>query len=60
MRKSRDIIRFMKRTAPTKTHSQMVEEWKHEPEFKAAYVELETEYASLRELLLALQRSGLA
>jgi len=50
----------MKRTAPTKMHSQMVEEWKHEPEFKTAYDELETEYVSLREFLLALQRSGLA
>jgi len=43
-----------------KTHRQMVDAWKQEPEFKAAYDELETEYVSLREFLLALQRSGLA
>jgi ribosome-binding protein aMBF1 (putative translation factor) len=49
----------MKRNAPTKTHKQMVELWKQEPEFKTAYDELETEYALLRELLLARQRSGL-
>jgi len=49
----------MNRNAPTKTHSQMVEEWKHAPEFKAVYDELEAEYTHLRELLLARQRSGL-
>jgi hypothetical protein len=37
----------------------MVEEWKHEPEFKTAYDELETEYTLLRELLLARRQSGL-
>lgn len=45
--------------APTKTHRQMVEEWKEEPEFKAAYDELEMEFTLLRELLLARQRAGL-
>jgi DNA-binding XRE family transcriptional regulator len=49
----------MKRTAPTKTHRQMVEAWKQEPEFKASYDELETEFVLLRELLLARQRAGL-
>jgi hypothetical protein len=37
----------------------MVEEWMHEPEFKTAYDELETEYAHLREFLLSQQPSGL-
>lgn len=45
--------------APTKTHHQMVEKWKKEPEFKAAYDELEMEFTLLRELLLARQRAGL-
>ena len=45
--------------APIKTHRQMVEEWKQEPEFKAAYDELEMEFTLLRELLLARQRAGL-
>ena len=49
----------MTRKAPTKTHRQMVEEWKREPEFKAAYDELEMEFTLLRELLLARQRVGL-
>lgn len=49
----------MSNNTPTKTHSQMVEEWKRETEFRAAYDELETEYALLRELLLARQRAGL-
>ncbi len=49
----------MKRTAPIMTHSQMVEAWKQEPDFKAAYDELETEFALLRELLIARQRSGM-
>ncbi len=30
---------------PTMTHRQMVEAWKKDPEFKAAYDELETEFA---------------
>jgi ribosome-binding protein aMBF1 (putative translation factor) len=49
----------MNKITPKKTHRKMVEEWKQEPEFKAAYDELETEYTLLRELLLARQRSGL-
>ena len=49
----------MKRNMPTKTHRQMVTEWKRDPEFKAAYDELETEYVLLRELLQARQRAGL-
>ena len=44
---------------PKKTHRQMVEEWTQDPEFNAAYGELETEFTLLRELLLARQRSGL-
>ena len=49
----------MKKTKPTKTHKQMVEEWKHNPEFNAAYNELDTEFNLLRELLLARQKTGL-
>jgi|APHig6443718053_1056840.scaffolds.fasta_scaffold235098_1 DNA-binding XRE family transcriptional regulator len=49
----------MKENAPRKSHREMVEEWKQEPEFKAAYDELETEFTLLRELLLARQRAGL-
>lgn len=49
----------MTRKGPTKTHRQMVEAWKQEPEFKEAYDELELEYTILRELLLARQRAGL-
>jgi DNA-binding XRE family transcriptional regulator len=49
----------MKKNIPTKTHRQMVAEWKRDPEFKAAYDELETEYVLLRELLQARQRAGL-
>jgi DNA-binding XRE family transcriptional regulator len=49
----------MKENAPKKTHSEMVDEWKQEPEFKAVYDELETEFTLLRELLLARQRAGL-
>lgn len=49
----------MKRKAPIKTHQEMVEKWKLEPEFKAAYDELETEFTLLREFLQARQRAGL-
>lgn len=49
----------MRKKPPTKTHRQMVEAWKKDPEFKAAYDELETEFALLRELLTARRRSGL-
>jgi transcriptional regulator with XRE-family HTH domain len=37
----------------------MVKAWKLEPEFKAAYDELETEFILLREILLARKRAGL-
>ena len=49
----------MNRKSTTKTHRQMVEAWKRDPEFKAAYDELETEYALFRELLKARQKAGL-
>lgn len=49
----------MKRKPPTRAHRQMVEAWKKDPEFKAAYDELETEFALLRELLAARRRAGL-
>lgn len=49
----------MTENAPTKTHRQMVEKWKEEPEYKAAYDELEMEFTLLRELLLARQRAGM-
>jgi len=49
----------MKKTEPTKSHKQMVEEWKNDPEFNAAYNELDTEFNLLRELLLARQTTGL-
>lgn len=49
----------MKRMVPTKSHKQMLDEWKNDPEFKVAFDELETEFALLREILLARKRSGL-
>jgi len=49
----------MKRTTPMKSHKQMLDEWHQDPEFKAAYDDLETEFALLREVLLARKRSGL-
>ncbi|MBI5445745.1 MAG: helix-turn-helix transcriptional regulator [Deltaproteobacteria bacterium] len=49
----------MSRNTATKTHREMVDAWKQDPDFKVAYDELETEYALLRELLLARQRAGL-
>ena len=49
----------MKNNIQIRTHRQMVEEWKQDPEFKTAYRELETEYVLLRELLQARKRSGL-
>lgn len=49
----------MSRKAATKTHRQMLETWKRNPEFKAAYNELGTEYALFRELLKARQKAGL-
>jgi hypothetical protein len=47
----------MKKTEPTKTHKQMVDEWKKDSEFNAAYNEMDTEFNLLRELLLARQMS---
>jgi DNA-binding XRE family transcriptional regulator len=49
----------MKKTEPTKSHKKMVEEWKKDSEFNAAYNELDTEFNLLRELLLARQKTGL-
>lgn len=49
----------MNRKPTTKTHRQMMDEWKQNPEFLAAYDELETEYVLLRDLLLARQNAGL-
>lgn len=49
----------MSKTTPKTTHHEMVETWKREPEFKAAYYELETEFTLLRELMQARQRAGL-
>lgn len=37
----------------------MVEAWKKDPEFKAAYDELETEFVLLRDLLTARRRAAL-
>jgi len=49
----------MRKKEPTKSHKQMVEEWGKDPEFNAAYSELDTEFNLLRELLLARQKTGL-
>lgn len=49
----------MRKTEPTKSHRQMVDEWEKDPEFNAAYDELDTEFSLLRELLLARQKKGL-
>ena len=43
----------------TKSHRQMVAEWKQDPAFMAVYNDLETEFTLLRELLQARQRAGL-
>jgi len=50
----------MKGKAPRLTHRQMVERWKKDPAFAAAYAELGPEYALLRQLLLARQKVGLS
>jgi len=50
----------MIKTIPTRSHKQMVDEWKKDPEFNAAYDELDTEFSLLRELLLARQKKGLS
>lgn len=49
----------MKRQTPTRTHRQMVAAWKKDPEFKAAYDELDTEFALLLQLLAARRKAGL-
>ena len=49
----------MTNKSPAVTHGHMVAEWKKDPEFVAAYDELETEFTLLRELLQARQRAGL-
>ncbi|MFA7403928.1 MAG: hypothetical protein WC007_08040 [Pelobacteraceae bacterium] len=49
----------MNTKSPTKSHQQMVAEWKEDPEFVAAYDELETETAELRKGLQSHQKSGL-
>jgi len=50
----------MDKKAPPKSHRRMVEDWKRDPEFKAAYDDLETEYNLLRKLLEARRRAGLS
>jgi DNA-binding XRE family transcriptional regulator len=49
----------MRRKPPTKTHRQMVAAWEKDPEFKAAYDELDTEFSLLRQLLAARRKAGL-
>lgn len=49
----------MSKKDPIKTHEQMLREWQQDPEFRAAYDALETEYVLLRELLRARQQAGL-
>ena len=48
-----------KRIPPTKTHSEMVEEWMKNPAFKAEYDAIEEEFALLDELLAARKNAGL-
>ena len=50
---------IMNTKSPTKSHQQMVAEWKEDPEFVAAYDELEAETAELRKGLQSQQRSSL-
>jgi len=49
----------MSTKSPTKSHQQMVDEWKKDPEFVAVYDELETETAELRKRLQSHQRRSL-
>lgn len=44
---------------PSKSHQQMVAEWKQDPKFVAAYDELEAETVELREGLQSRQEDGL-
>ena len=48
----------MSQKSPAKTHKQMVAEWQNNPEFVAAYDELETKYVNLRARLQMRQRNG--
>ena len=50
----------MTRKAPRLTHREMVARWRKDPRFLKAYAELDTEFALLRELLLARQQAGLS
>jgi hypothetical protein len=49
----------VKRKPRTRTHRQMAEAWKKDPEFKAAYDEFDTEFALLRQLFAARRKAGL-
>ena len=49
----------MRKKPPSRTHRQMVEAWKKDPEFKVAYDELDTEFALLRRLIAARRKAGL-
>lgn len=44
---------LVNRKPPTKTHRQMVEEWKKDPEFKAAYEELDSDFAFFKKFAKA-------
>lgn len=50
----------MRQKATRSTHRQVVNRWKKDPAFAAAYANLETEFALLRQLLLARQQAGLS
>lgn len=50
----------MMRKAPRLTHRQMVDRWKKDPTLAAAYADMETEFALLRQLLLARRQAGLS
>ena len=52
-------MQIMSTKSQTKSHQQMVDEWKKDPEFVAAYDELETESVELRKGLQSHQRGGL-
>jgi len=53
-------MRDMKPKVARVTHRQMVDRWKKDPAFAAAYADLEVEFALLRQLLLARQQAGLS
>jgi ribosome-binding protein aMBF1 (putative translation factor) len=53
-------MRDMKPKVARVTHRQMVDRWKKDPAFAAAYANLEIEFALLRQLLLARQQAGLS